>query len=116
MEVVDLDHLDDLGGLSSPELVGILREFLARLPQDAAELAAAISRQETAEVRDLAHRFKGAAGNAGFPELRDLGETFETLAATGAALPSPAEVSGLLDVAIRRASESFEEAVRAAAL
>lgn len=64
--MIDLGHLDALGGAKDPELQEIIDDFVAEFPQNLAEVRQCISAGERKPLRDIAHKLRGMAGSVGF--------------------------------------------------
>jgi HPt (histidine-containing phosphotransfer) domain-containing protein len=110
MDAIDLDHIAALGGFGNPELVEILQDFINGLAAQSDELISALENVDREAFHESAHRLKGGAQMAGFPELGNLGVTWENLARDESPLPQADEVSKQLTAAIRSARTAFQEA------
>lgn len=81
MEIIDLNHLQSLGGLGLPELVEIIEDFLNALDDDVTRLEQLATEGREEDFRAAAHRLKGAAQMSGFPTLGALAADFEKIPA-----------------------------------
>lgn len=52
-----------------PDMAGIVRLFVAELPQRIAAMESAFASGQLEQLRMFAHQMKGAAGGYGFPKL-----------------------------------------------
>ncbi|HYO10215.1 MAG TPA: CHASE3 domain-containing protein [Tepidisphaeraceae bacterium] len=82
-----------------PEMQQVLREYVAGLPRQVAQVAALLDRRDMDALRRAAHQIKGAGGGYGFMPLTDAAAKVERLIMAGAAGDAVArQVRELLDV------------------
>lgn len=95
--VIDLEHIERLGGLDDPAIREILDDFVRSLPTSVKTLASARQAGERTTYRAEAHRLKGAAAMTGFPQLSQQAAEAESAADDGSELPDPAALSAVVD-------------------
>ena len=115
MEAIDLPHIESLGGLSSPELVEILQDFVDGLDQQAAALGSLINEGNRQGLREAAHRLKGAAQMAGFPAVARIAEELEISARDGDTLPEQPAMQSRLSHIAQEAISSWNHALQSKA-
>ncbi|MEU9169733.1 response regulator [Streptomyces sp. NPDC048420] len=105
------DRLNELRGDGTPaehELVDrLVDHFLTRAPEMTSALFHALDRHDTAEIADLAHSFKGAAGNMGAEGLAVCCQELEEHARAGDPT-SLADVAPRLQVELDRTCRTLE--------
>ncbi len=55
-----------------PDMMEIVREFAAELPDRAAALESALQAGDHDQLRTLAHQLKGAGGGYGYPQITEV--------------------------------------------
>ena len=60
-----------------PDMLEIVREFVAELPQRVADLEARFAEERFADLQTLAHQLKGAGGGYGFAQVTDAAAVLE---------------------------------------
>ena len=78
-----------------PDMLEIVREFVAELPQRVADLEARFAEQRFDDLQTLAHQLKGAGGGYGFAQVTDAAAGLEHALKDGA---SPATLRDLCQV------------------
>jgi HPt (histidine-containing phosphotransfer) domain-containing protein len=79
IEVASGGEGGDAGG-QDDELSQFLPRFIARLPQQVAELHALLHKQSIEELAKAVHQIKGTAGMYGFGEISDVAARAEAMA------------------------------------
>ena len=69
--------------VDQPDVREVVEEFIAGLPEELHAIQQSFIACELPEVASLAHRLKGAAGMAGFPDLMTVAKRLEDLAEQG---------------------------------
>ena len=59
------------------DMAGLVREFVAELPQRVEAIAHALDREDLAALARLTHQLKGSAGGYGFPSITDAAAVLE---------------------------------------
>jgi len=59
------------------DMMDIIREFAAELPDRAASLESLLATDDLAELQNLAHQLKGAGGGYGFAEITEVAAALE---------------------------------------
>ena len=71
MELIRSIYEDD------PDMMEIVREFVAELPDRIADLQGGIEAADWPKLQTLAHQLKGAGGGYGFPQITEVAASFE---------------------------------------
>ena len=82
-ESVNLAMLDELKMLMEDDFSILLETYIQDSDQRLEALGSAISTANSAEVRELAHSFKGSSANLGAQPLADICLTLETMGREG---------------------------------
>ncbi|MFQ5513564.1 MAG: Hpt domain-containing protein [Myxococcota bacterium] len=78
MEPIRSEYEDD------PDMLDIVQEFAAELPERAAALEACLGGGDLATLQTLAHQLKGAGGGYGFPQITGAAAQLESALKAGA--------------------------------
>jgi HPt (histidine-containing phosphotransfer) domain-containing protein len=109
LEVIDQHHIEQLGGLDSPEIREILEEFLGQLDEVRHELIASLHDRDA--FREKAHSLKGAALMSGFAEIGEQAASYESLARGGEPLPEADTLDRELTDLTARTRAAYQEAI-----
>ncbi len=60
-----------------PDMLEIVREFVAELPNRVAALESHLANGDMPELQTLAHQLKGAGGGYGFPQITEVAAVLE---------------------------------------
>ncbi len=67
--LIDLDRLDAIGGLSDPEVLLLVQEFIDGIPEYLTRIESALNPLDPEQLREAAHSIRGVAGMLGFQPL-----------------------------------------------
>jgi CheY-like chemotaxis protein len=82
-----------------PDMLEIIRPFVASLPERIAALLTAAKASDTVQLGRLAHQLKGAGGGYGFPQITEAAERVEAAAHGGSdASALPQRIAKLVDI------------------
>ncbi len=70
---------------ADPEMIDIVQEFVAGLPERVESLVAAFRAGDLERLVVLAHQLKGAGGSYGYPDISEAARTIEYAARSGTA-------------------------------
>ena len=106
LPIVDTDALNELKDLAGEECIGIFDEFFNEFVKQSAELESAVSANDHATIKSIAHSIKGSSSSLGMLRLSKYASILEEAAKAGQTLPigdmvsccqvSQGEVKGLL--------------------
>ena len=84
-----------------PDMLAIVREFVAELPDRARSLEVVLDAQDLGELQRLAHQLKGAGGGYGFPIVTERAAALESAVKRGTAAASVKEACASLCETLR---------------